>query len=209
MIDRSKGNICLAITGNIGAGKSAVGKILEDWGFRVLDTDRVARDMYQTPSKYVNQIKTRLGHYQGFSLNGLGGIDRIGLASIVAESPQALGDLESIIVPDLMKTVHRWIAECREDNDWSAVLIPTLFELGIKSIGDATICVAAPAEDIMNRLRTRPNFNERVVKRMMTYQLPWEVKASMSDYLIWNNGSLESLEMRLEHVLEEVKKDLL
>ena len=52
---------------------------------------------------------------------------------------------------------------------------------------DILIFVEGKKKEILKRLKKRPNFNEKIINRLKTFQLPLEVKKKKSNFVIKNN----------------------
>ena len=133
----------VGLTGGIGSGKSTVTEMLRERGAVILDADAVARDAVAPGTEALRRIAERFG--TGV-LASDGSLDRAALASIVFADPDALGDLEAIVHPE----VRRRIAEGLRDNldtDHVVVLVnPLLIEMGAHRDCDVVVVLSVSPE---------------------------------------------------------------
>src|SRR4029079_8761159 len=90
----------IALTGNIGCGKSTVAGMLRDLGVAIIDADAVAR-----------QVRTNDGVVRGRIEERFGTLDARELARVVFTDPAALADLEAILHPPVRDQVRSRLAE--------------------------------------------------------------------------------------------------
>jgi dephospho-CoA kinase len=184
------------ITGGIGCGKSTVGKLLEERGFRRLDSDAVVRDRILTAPDVLAALRER--HGAGvFKTDG--SVDRAALGERVFSSEAEREWLEQLVHPRLY-AIWREEFAARPHERW-AVEVPLLFEKGLENWFDFTVCVAcAPAQQLA-RLEQRGLPRGLAGQRIST-QLPLERKIELSDFVLWNEGSPEFLAAEVDRLVE-------
>ena len=65
--------------------------------------------------------------------------------------------------------------------------IPLLIENKINKKKCTLVFVHAKKKDINKRLKERPNYNEKMIKKLKRLQLSLEIKRKKSDFIIKNN----------------------
>ncbi|MDE2869535.1 MAG: dephospho-CoA kinase [Chloroflexota bacterium] len=100
-------HLVIGLTGNLGAGKSTVGRIAGDLGARVIDSDQTVRDLLTKDSELASSIQGAFG--TEVMLDGRP--DRAALARIVFEDPGELARLEKILYPRVGERTAELIAE--------------------------------------------------------------------------------------------------
>ena len=100
-------HIVIGLTGNLGAGKSTVGRIASELGARVIDSDRTVRDLLANDSKLAAAIQWAFG--AGVMLDGRP--DRAALARVVFNDSAALARLEELIYPRVGERTAELLAE--------------------------------------------------------------------------------------------------
>ena len=94
----------LGLTGGIGCGKSAVGRLLEELGVKRLDTDLVARRVVERGTPGLLAI---VEHFGSDVLNSEGELDRQALATIVFGDEQQRKALGRILHPLIWDEVEK------------------------------------------------------------------------------------------------------
>ena len=100
-------HIVIGLTGNLGAGKSTVGRIASELGARVIDSDQTVRDLLANDSELAADIRRAFG--AGVMLDGRP--DRAALARIVFNDSAALALLEELIYPRVGQRTAELLAE--------------------------------------------------------------------------------------------------
>ena len=168
----------VAITGNIGSGKSYVCTLFQRLGIPVFDSDAEAKRLYYRP-EIREAITTRFG--QDMYLAD-GTLDRKRLAGLLFSDPCALGFVESILYPVL----NAWFAEWADQQEAPFVLYESalIFEKHLESMFDAVIVVSASEETRMRRVMLRDHCTEEQVRSRMTLQWPQAEKVTLADYVV-------------------------
>ena len=184
------------ITGGMGCGKSTVGRLFEQRGFRRLDSDALVRDRVLTAPEVVAALR---GRYGTGVLCPDGTVDRVALAERVFSSEEERQWLEAMTHPRVFALWREALA-ARAAERW-VVEVPLLFEKALENWFDFTVCVAcAPAQQLA-RLEQRGLPRGLAGQRILT-QLPQERKIERSDFVLWNEGSPDFLEAQVEHLIQ-------
>lgn len=176
----------LGITGVIGSGKSLVGRILEDAGEPVIDTDKVVHELL------TNDTPTRAAVVERFGKDVQredGAIDRPKLARIVFANDEDRKALEAIVHPAVRAECRRRI-DAMPDEDVVAVLVPLLFEAGIEEAYDIIWTVVTELPILRERLRNRDQLTDEQIDARLAAQWPQEQKRTLADTVIDNSGTI-------------------
>ena len=162
----------IAITGNIGSGKSYVSSLFKEKGIPVFDSDLETKKLYDRP-EIREKIEDRLGT-EVYDADGH--LNRQRMAAKVFSDSCALGYVESVLYPVL----NAWFAE------WAFVLYESalIFEKHLESMFDAIIVVAASEPVRIRRVMLRDRCTEDQVRARMALQLPQAEKVQKADYVI-------------------------
>lgn len=168
----------VALTGNIGSGKSYVCSLFREMGVPVFDSDTEAKRLYDRP-EIREAITARFG---GEMYHSDGSLDRGKMASLVFSDPCALGFVEATLYPVL----NAWFAEWADQQDAPFVLYESalIFEKHLESMFDAIIVVAASEPIRIRRVMSRDRCTEDQVRARMAMQLPQSEKLTKADYVI-------------------------
>jgi dephospho-CoA kinase len=184
--------LSVALTGNIGAGKTTVAELFQRWGATIIDADRLVRDIQAPRQPALEQIADRFG--PGV-IRTDGTLDRAALRAKVLADPHALADLNRIVHPEVRRLRVKLLEEARARGDRIVVSdIPLLFEADDPTAFDAVVLVDAADAVRRARLVNLRGLPPAEADRMMQAQLPAAAKRARSDYVIENDGDIPALE---------------
>ena len=192
----------VALTGNLGSGKSTVGRMLKDLGAFVIDADEVIHSFYRKGHPVLEKVVRLLG--EGI-LDEEGNGDRRKIAEIVFKDPEKLRKLEEITHGALYEELENIYSELPED---SVVFVEAalLIEKGTYKKYDKTLLVYAPYE-VCKRRALKKGMSEEDFERRWKRQMSPEEKLKYADFVIDNSGSLEETRRQTEEVLEAIRRD--
>lgn len=183
------------ITGGMGCGKSTVARLLEERGFRRLDSDALIRERVFTTPEVQAALRARHG---GGAFRPDGSVDRGALAERVFADDGERRWLEELTHPVLFR-IWREEFTAHPGARW-AVEAPLLFEKELENWFDFTVCVACAPEQQLARLEQR-GIPQELAGRRISKQLPLARKIELSDFVLWNEGSLEFLAAEVDRLI--------
>lgn len=183
----------VGLTGGIGAGKSAVARLLARHGAAVIDADAIAREVVAPGTPGLAAVAEAFG--DGV-IKADGSLDREALGKIVFADPDARKKLESITHPLIGAESARRIAGLPDDG---VVVhdIPLLVEGGVAGAYDLVVVVEAPRELRLERLAERGLPREQAEARM-AHQASDADRRAVADILIDNSGTLDDLARQVD-----------
>lgn len=190
----------VAITGNIGCGKSLAGRYVAAMGIPVRDADDVARDVLAVGEAVRDRVVEAFG--TGI-LAPDGTVDRAILGREVFGDPAKRERLNALMHPEIMRRIRDWVASQEGAAPCVAAIIPLLYEVGDEASWDKVICVAAPVEEQRKRLMARGMTADDAEARMRA-QLPQEEKMRRADAVIFNCGSETLLQEQVGRVIRAI-----
>src|SRR5690242_15611776 len=134
--ERPKRPLAVAITGGIGAGKSAALEAFARHGAVTRSSDETVHRLLQTDPEVLAALAERFGP----QVIGEQGADRAAIAAIVFENRNELDWLEDLLHPRVVREHVAWLQELRDRPDPPAVSVtevPLLYETGGESRFDA------------------------------------------------------------------------
>lgn len=168
----------IGLTGQTGAGKGYVGKILTDLGFNVLDTDLYAKKITEKNSPVFNILQENFG----YDIIVDGSLDRKLLAKRAFETPEKTARLNEIMHPAIIEM-------CKKDSVFPCVLdAPLLFECEAEKLCTVVLAVTAPQETRLERIIKRDNITEVEAKLRMNAQKSEEFYKNNADFTVINDG---------------------
>ena len=168
----------VAITGNIGSGKSYVCDLFKSLGVPVFDSDREAKLLYDLP-----EVRQKMVERFGANIyNEEGALDRRLMASKVFADACALGYVESVLYPVLNKRFAEWADQ--QGTPYVLYESALIFEKHLEEMFDAVVVVAASESVRIRRVMTRDRCTEEQVRARMAMQLPQSEKVTKADFVI-------------------------
>jgi dephospho-CoA kinase len=194
--------LSVALTGNIGAGKSTVAELFKRWGATIIDADQLVREAQAPGHPVLADIVTRFGKEL---LKADGSLDRVALRARVLTDASALADLNRIVHPEVHRRRRELVAQARARGDRIVVSdIPLLFESADPAEFDAVVLVDAPEAVRRVRLLSSRTLTAEEANRLMSAQLSSVPKRARSDYVIDNDADLAALERAASAVWEKL-----
>lgn len=177
----------------MGGGKSTAAGFFEACGFARLDSDRIVKEELLTDPGVIAEIGGRFPEAVGAD----GRILRPVLAARIFASDEDRLWLEALLHP---RVYERWRAafETAPDARW-VVEVPLLFEKGLENWFDFTVCVATSSANQLARLTERGT-PQSLAEQRISKQLPLAQKIEKADFVISNDGTLESLRLQVNHL---------
>ncbi len=192
----------IALTGNIGCGKSTVGELFRELGAYVFDADRIIHTFYKKGHPVRDKVVEAFG--EGI-LDAEGNVDRKKLAELVFGSGERLRKLEEITHRALYDYLEKEFSKLPEDSI-AIVEASLLIEKGTYRKYDRTVVVYAPYEVCRERALKR-GFSEEDFERRWRKQMPIEEKVKYADFVIDNSDGLERTREQVREVFERIKED--
>ena len=190
----------IAITGGIGSGKSYVSALLQAAGIPVYNTDNEAKRLMLSDEGIRQDLIALLG--EGVYTDGA--LNKPMLASYLFAGPENAARINAIVHPRVKADFRRWMEE-HEGQEIVGLECAILFEAGFADTVDAVVTVYAPEALRVERAMKRDGATEAQIRARIAAQMDEEEKCRLSDYIIYNDGSI-SLENQLSALVAQLKK---
>lgn len=174
----------VAVTGNIGSGKSTVTRIFKSLGIPVFEADAEAKNLY-TEKEVIEEVKNQFGN-DIFNSEGI--LIKQKLAEIVFSDQKALLKINQIIHPRTLNKYYEWL-KIYKNEDYTIHESAILFENNLQNHFDKIITVFAPQQIRMERVIARDGINEEIILKRMKNQLSDELKNNKADFVVYNDGA--------------------
>lgn len=174
----------IALTGNIGSGKTTICRIFQALQIPVYFSDEKAK-LFLHDESVQTAIRNRFG-------DALVGIDKSlnnkALASIVFGDSDALSFLNNLIHPLVINDYRNWLTTMN-DTSYTILESAIIFENNLEHLFDIRIYVYCHKEIRMERIIQRDKTTRELVQKRFDSQLSDEEKMKRSDIVIYNDDS--------------------
>jgi dephospho-CoA kinase len=174
----------IGLTGGIGSGKSTVAEVLSEYGYRIVDADKISREVTQKGSPALLELAEVFG--SDIILDD-GSLDRRLLRERAFSEEGGTEALQRIVTDRIIDiTKERLKGNCVLDAS-------TLLENGLQDLVDIVVVVTARKETRIKRVMTRDGVSRKQVLAVMDKQMTDREKVKFADIVIKNNGTKEEL----------------
>ena len=192
----------LGITGLIGSGKSEVCKLLSNYGFQVMELDKIAHQSYQVGTDVYKEIINIFGFQ---IINSDLTINREKLGDIVFSDKKKLIDLQELVWPKVDNEIRSRIktlkkALCEKVTIESALL----FKGDWDKFCDQIWFVESSENIIKSRLANFRGMSEDKIDSILSLQLGSQEIKEKADQIILNDDDLKNLEEIINKTLKIV-----
>ena len=191
----------VGLAGGIGAGKSAVARLLAELGAVVVDSDAQAKAALDRP-----EVRDELVAWWGPRVLGAGGgIDRKQVAEIIFGDEEERRRLERLVHP-LVRHRRDELVRRAARAGAPAVIVdaPLLFEAGIDAECDVVVFVDSPRGERARRVLESRGWDEAELSRRESAQWPIDQKRAKADEVVSNEGDEGALRRAVGEVWERI-----
>jgi len=187
--------IKIGILGDIGSGKSYVA---QKFGYPVFNADYEVAKLYQQNKKIFNKLKKFLPNYiHSFP------IKKIEILNAILANENNLYKIIRIVHLEVRKKMNKFLI--KNKNKKIVILdIPLLLENKINKKEDVLVFVQSKQLDILKRLKKRPNFNQKLLKKFKDIQYPIKYKKKKSNFIIKNDYTKKTVNNAIKNILKEL-----
>ena len=198
-----KKGLSIGLTGGIACGKSEAGRIFEREGAQVRDADELAHELIRRGGPLFNKV---VGRFGAEIIGPDGEIERQILGRRVFADAAERKALEALIHPEVIRTLREWIAGETRRGKNAVAIVPLLFEVGWTDLWNSVVCVASTEKVVIERLKQR-GLSEHEARARISAQMPLEIKIRKANYVIQNDGTLDSLEKQTREVWRTIVRE--
>ena len=192
--------IAVAITGGIGAGKSAALDAFRAHGAATISSDEIVHHLLATNDDVRDAIATRLGEDV---LGDDGRPDRARIARAVFGDPKQLAWLEGLLHPLVSREYLTWreqLATLDEPPLVAVTEVPLLYEVESQDRFDKVVVITAPRQ--LREQRRRVPRDDRDARL-----LPDREKVRRADYHYVNTGTFDDLYTWVGGVMRQLEAE--
>lgn len=220
----------IGITGSFGTGKTTVANMFAEYGFEVINADRLYHGIYKKDKRLKNKI-----------LNEFGTLDRDKIKKIVFNDPNKLKKLNKITHPIIIKEIKKEISSIiyssnkkyaitrksnkksnsiinlknnkklitREkkvgvnlnDNIKIALDVPLLIEAKMQNMVDNIIVVKCSEKIKMERLLKKGRHTKEEIENIIKSQMPIQEKLKYADFVVDNSAMLNETKRQVKKII--------
>lgn len=185
----------IGLTGGMGSGKSEAGRWFAAQGWMVVELDAVAREFTTRDPAISAELAA---HFGKSVFNHQGHLDRSALRKLVFDNPEARKKLEAILHPRLKEFFIEKTREARRSGAPGIVCEgATIIEKNWYSHFDAVLLLTASESLRIERAKARTGLDETTLLAILATQASDTAKRAAADWVIENEGSVQSLHARL------------
>jgi dephospho-CoA kinase len=186
--------ILVALTGGIGAGKSAVSTRLAARGAVIIDADAIVHQLQVPHAPLLDELAT---HFGAGIICEDGSLDRAGLAAIAFKDDESVRALNRIVHPAVRKEIARRI-EAERGSDHVVVVDTPLLTVTEGHEFAALVVVDAPIDVAVDRLVAQRGMPEDDARARIGKQISREERVAKADFVVDNGGDLVSLDAQVD-----------
>ena len=194
----------IGLTGQTGAGKSTVSEFAEKMNCKIINADKVAREVMKKNSECLKRLAEIFG---SDIINTDGSLNRKLLAQKAFSSRENTDILNNITHPAIISKVKEYIDMYSKESDMIIFDAPQLFESGGDEMCDKIIAVIAPADVRVQRIISRDGISEQEALLRIHAQHDEDFYISKSDYIIDGSQTLESVQKQFEEIMKKVMEE--
>tara|TARA_Y100001954_G_C15463896_1_gene432221 strand:- start:52 stop:627 length:576 start_codon:yes stop_codon:yes gene_type:complete len=176
----------IALTGVIGSGKTTAANYFKDLGVPVFIADDCAKDLMVNN----HELKANLISLLGDEVYNDGKLNKEFISDHIFKNKNILNSVNSIIHPMVQNAFNFWFKE--QDFKYVIYEAALIFENKSEYLFDKIICIKTPLDIIHKRISGRDNYSKDRANKILSFQLPQDIKCYKSDFCI-NNTSKEKL----------------
>ena len=181
--------IRIAIIGGIGSGKSFISKL---FGYPVFNADNEVKYIYKKNKVCFNKLKKKLPKFiKTFP------IKKKELISAISSNKKNLKIISSIVHPLVRNKMKKFETKYKK-SEMIIFDIPLLIENKLNKKKDIIIFIKSKKSKVLNRLKKRPNFNEKLIRKLKENQVILSKKRKLADYVINNNFSANVMKKKVK-----------
>ena len=187
--------IRIGILGEIGSGKSYVAS---NFGYPVFNADYEVAKLYRLNKNVFNKLKKKLPNY----INSFP-IEKIEISNAILANRINLKKIIKIVHFEIKKKLNVFLK--KNKNKKIVILdIPLLLENKINKKKDILVYVQSNKSLILQRLKKRKNFNNKLLKKFKNIQYSSVYKKKKSHFIIKNSFTKKSVSDGINNILKNL-----
>lgn len=185
----------IGITGQIGAGKSTAADVMSQMGAVVIDADKIGRKVVENNPKLLKQLVRTFGRD---ILTTTGKLDRIKTAEIAFSNKSNKKKLDRMVHPYLLRELKKQTISLSKKYEVIVIDAALLLDWRLDKFVDRILVIHCGEKLRFKRLQKR-GISPTDAKARQRLQLPFIEFKKRADKVIFNNGTIASLENKVKN----------
>ncbi len=187
--------IRIGVIGGIGSGKSFISKLFKS---PVFNADREVEFIYKNNLDCFKKLKKKLPKFvKSFP------ISKSQLIKAINEDKKNLKRISSVVHPLVRKKLKSFLNKNKK-NKIIVLDIPLLIENKLYKKKDIIIFVNSNQNKVINRLRKRKNYNEKILSNLRKNQANLLKKRKLANYIVDNNFSPNIMKKKIRSLKNKI-----
>jgi dephospho-CoA kinase len=196
----------LGLTGGISSGKSEASKIFSELGYTVIETDKIAHEMYLKGTDIYEKVISFFGEN---ILKKNNEIDRSKLGEIVFYDKKKLSFLQNLIWPEVIKIIEDKISVSKKNRERIFVIESHLiFESEIKNFMNEIWTIESSEPIQLERLVDYRGLSLDYAKQIISVQNDSSFRKKKSDKVIENTNELFMFRNKIIKLINKLENKL-
>ncbi|MFM8492069.1 MAG: dephospho-CoA kinase [Candidatus Methylopumilus sp.] len=181
--------LIIGMTGGIGSGKSEALKIFESLNIKVIDLDKISKEITETNHQAIEEIKSAFGNI--FDKDNR--LNRKKLRELIFSDNNQKINLEKILHPKILEEVEKKL-NALSDESYVVIDIPLLFETNqYTSLISRSLVIDCEVSDQIERVKKRDSIDTSIIQSIIDQQIDRRSRIEKGDDIVLNDGSIEKL----------------
>ena len=189
----------VVLTGGIATGKSTVANFFKEFGFKIIDADKIAHETLERSQAKIIELFGK-----EYVVDGK--VDRKALGRLIFANKDEKLKLENLLHPLIFSEIKNQSENLDREKKPYLVDIPLFFESSRYSI-TKSIVVYIPKELQLQRLMKRDGTTKDEALQRINSQLPIDEKRQRATYIIDNQKDLESLKQECVILKDRITRE--
>jgi dephospho-CoA kinase len=197
----------VGVTGGIGSGQSTVCRYLKEFGCKIIDVDKKAKQIINKDRSLQKDLIRNFGK-DIFGPDGK--LDRRRLASLAFQEEEKTLMLNRLVHPKMVAEVIEEMENARFSQRYPVIVIDAalIYEISIEQMFDYIIVVYTSLKRRLERVMKRDEQSREEVMARVRRQIPLEDKRKWADFVINNDRSPKELKKQTEEIFEKITDDV-
>lgn len=191
----------IGITGGIATGKSTVTNKIKEFGYKVIDCDKISHQLLEDVD-VISAIESLFGK----KTISDGKVNRRVLGEVIFNDPAEQIKLNNLIHPLVIEVVKAELEQL--DEEIVFIDCPLLYEAQMEDMMDKVITIYINEDLQIQRLMKRDSISQDYAMKKIQSQLMISEKIELADYLINNESEEDTTTQQLLDIIRRIRNEI-